>query len=163
AVADRGRRRQHDRSRDASLAGRERGLADRRRVRRSVRHRAGGAGPQPPDRDLAGLEARRPRRCARRDGVGLSAVGRPGLRRRAVAFVRVAARQGARLILLPELFETPYFCKDQDPRHFDLARPRDGNTTLATFGKLAAELGVVLPISFFEVAGRAHYNSLVVI
>src|SRR5258706_11008269 len=83
--------------------------------------------------------------------------------RRAEAFVRQAAGLGARLILLPELFETPYFCKDQDPRHFDLARPRDGNATLATFGKLAAELGVVLPISFFEVAGRAHYNSLVVI
>ena len=83
--------------------------------------------------------------------------------RRAVAFVRDAAATGARLILLPELFETPYFCKDQDPRHFDLARPRDGNTTLATFGTLAAELGVVLPISFFEAAGRAHYNSLVVI
>ena len=42
--------------------------------------------------------------------------------RRAEALVRQAAGQGARLILLPELFETPYFCKEQDPRHFELAR-----------------------------------------
>jgi N-carbamoylputrescine amidase len=83
--------------------------------------------------------------------------------RRAEDLVRQAAGQGARLILLPELFETPYFCKDQDPQHFALARPRDGNETLARFAKLAAELGVVLPISFFEVAGRAYYNALVMI
>jgi N-carbamoylputrescine amidase len=88
---------------------------------------------------------------------------RDGNVRRAVAFVRAAAGQGARLILLPELFETPYFCKDQDPAHFDLARPRQDNPTLKIFADLAAELAVVLPISFFEVANRAYYNSLVVI
>jgi N-carbamoylputrescine amidase len=82
---------------------------------------------------------------------------------RAIAAVRDAAGQGARVILLPELFETPYFCKDQDPRHFDLARPHRSNPILQRFAALAGELGVVLPVSFFERAGRAHYNSLVVI
>ena len=83
--------------------------------------------------------------------------------RHAVDAVREAAGQGARIVLLPELFETPYFCKDQDPRHFDLARPRQDNPTLARFAVLAAELAVVLPVSFFERAGAAYFNSLVVI
>ena len=82
---------------------------------------------------------------------------------RAVATVREAAAQGAQVILLPELFETPYFCKDQDPAHFDLARPRQDNPALKTLAALAAELSVVLPVSFFERAGRAYFNSLVVI
>jgi N-carbamoylputrescine amidase len=83
--------------------------------------------------------------------------------RRAGEAVRDAAGRGARVILLPELFETPYFCKDQDPRHFELARPRRDNPTLARLAGLAAELSVVLPVSFFERAGPAHFNSLVVI
>jgi N-carbamoylputrescine amidase len=83
--------------------------------------------------------------------------------RHALDAVRDAAGQGAQIILLPELFETPYFCKDQDPRHFELARPRRDNETLARFAGLAAELAVVLPVSFFERAGPAHFNSLVVI
>jgi len=80
----------------------------------------------------------------------------------AVAMVRDAAAQGAQVILLPELFETPYFCKDQDPAHFDLARPRQDNPALKQLAALAAELSVVLPVSFFERAGRAYFNSLVV-
>ena len=83
--------------------------------------------------------------------------------RRALDAVRDAAGQGAQVVLLPELFETPYFCKDQDPRHFDLARPHRGNATVARFAALAAELAVVLPISFFEQAGTAYFNALVVI
>jgi N-carbamoylputrescine amidase len=82
---------------------------------------------------------------------------------RALAAVRDAAGQGAQVILLPELFETPYFCKDQDPKHFDLARPRRDNPALQALSALAAELQIVLPVSFFERAGRAHFNSLVVI
>lgn len=77
--------------------------------------------------------------------------------------VRRAASEGANLILLQELFETPYFCKDQDPDHFALARPADGNPVIARFADLARELGVVLPFSFFEAANTAHYNSLVMI
>jgi N-carbamoylputrescine amidase len=82
---------------------------------------------------------------------------------RALAAVREAAGRGAQVILLPELFETPYFCKDQDPKFFDLARPRDDNPALRALAALAAELQIVLPVSFFERAGRAYFNSLVVI
>ena len=82
---------------------------------------------------------------------------------RAEALVRQAAAAGANLILLQELFETPYFCKDQDPRHFALARPAAGNPVIGRFADVARELGVVLPFSFFEAANNAHFNSLVVI
>jgi N-carbamoylputrescine amidase len=78
----------------------------------------------------------------------------------AVAAVRAAAARGAQVVLLPELFETPYFCKDQDPAHFDLALPADGSPLLARMGALAAELGVVLPVSFFERDGTAYYNAM---
>ncbi|MEH6647481.1 N-carbamoylputrescine amidase [Sulfitobacter sp.] len=81
----------------------------------------------------------------------------------AEALVREATAQGAQVILLQELFATPYFCKTQDPAYFDLAAPREGNPMLARFSALAKELGVVLPISFFERAGQAYFNSLVVI
>jgi len=83
--------------------------------------------------------------------------------RNADALVREAAAQGARIILLQELFETPYFCKDQKAEHFALARPAENNPVLAHMSRLAAELGVVLPISFFEQAQNAYYNSLAII
>jgi N-carbamoylputrescine amidase len=79
---------------------------------------------------------------------------------RAEAFVREAAKEGARLILLPELFAHPYFCKDEDSSLFELAAPTKDHPTLARFAALARELNVVLPISFFERAGNAHFNSL---
>ncbi|EKV28121.1 N-carbamoylputrescine amidase [Caenispirillum salinarum AK4] len=82
---------------------------------------------------------------------------------KAEAMVRRAADQGARIILLQELFETPYFCKDQDPRHFALARTVEDNPVLARFAALAKELSVVLPFSFYERAGQAFYNSLAVL
>lgn len=81
----------------------------------------------------------------------------------AQGYVREAARQGAHVILLPELFEAPYFCTEQDARHFALARPLQGHPTIELFSALAKELGVVLPISFFEQAGKAFYNSLAMI
>jgi N-carbamoylputrescine amidase len=81
----------------------------------------------------------------------------------AEAWVREAARRGAQVILLPELFEYPYFCTEQDARHFSLACPVQGNETIARFSLLARELGVVLPISFFEQAGKAFYNSVAMI
>lgn len=81
----------------------------------------------------------------------------------AEALVRDAAAQGAQVILLQELFVTPYFCKTQDPSYFDLAHPRQGHPMLARFAALAKELRVVLPISFFERAGQAYFNSLVMI
>jgi N-carbamoylputrescine amidase len=82
---------------------------------------------------------------------------------KAKAMVRDAARKGANAVLLPELFETPYFCKDQLARNFSLAQPFEGNTLIAEFSSLAKELSVVLPLSFFEQAHNAYFNSLAVI
>ena len=82
---------------------------------------------------------------------------------RAEALVREAAAHGARLVLLPELFSIPYFCKDQDPAHFALASPVEGHPLLARMSRLAAELGVVLPVSFFERANQAYFNALATI
>ncbi len=82
---------------------------------------------------------------------------------RAEQLVRQAAAQGAQIILLPELFETPYFCIEQDSRHLSLAQPLGHNAAVRHFGRLARELGVVLPISFFEHAGLAYFNSVAVI
>jgi N-carbamoylputrescine amidase len=82
---------------------------------------------------------------------------------RAEQLVRTAAGQGAQIILLQELFETPYFCIDQNAAHFSLATTVQENPAILHFQKIARELQVVLPISFFERAGNAHYNSVVVI
>jgi N-carbamoylputrescine amidase len=82
---------------------------------------------------------------------------------KAEQMVRRAAGAGAQIVLLQELFETPYFCKDQKQELFALARPAEEHPTLARMSRLARELGVVLPVSFFERANNAHYNSLAVI
>lgn len=82
---------------------------------------------------------------------------------RAKALVREAADAGAKVILLQELFETPYFCIEQERAHLALARPVTGHPMIAAMAELAAELEVVLPISFFESAGSVFFNSLVVI
>ena len=74
--------------------------------------------------------------------------------------VRAAAAKGAQVILLQELFETPYFCKDQDSACFELARDAQANELIARFQTLARELAVVLPISFFERANNAYFNSV---
>jgi N-carbamoylputrescine amidase len=82
---------------------------------------------------------------------------------RAEAFVREGAARGATLVLLPELFESLYWCQVQRERFFAQAHPVDGHPFLPRFQALARELRVVLPISFFEKAGQAHYNSLAMI
>lgn len=82
---------------------------------------------------------------------------------KAKKMVREAASRGAGVVLLPELFETPYFCQDQSADHFALAKPFEGNPLVAEFAALAKELAVVLPLSFFEQARNAYYNSLAVI
>lgn len=82
---------------------------------------------------------------------------------RAEALVREAAGKGAQIILIQELFETPYFCQDQIHDYFDLAQPFADNPLIAHFARLAAELGVVLPVSYFERAGQAFFNSLAVV
>jgi len=88
---------------------------------------------------------------------------RPANIAKAKQLVRDAAAKGANAILLPEFFETPYFCQDQSAEHFTLAQPFEGNTLIAEFSELARELGVVLPLSFFERAGNAHFNALAMI
>jgi len=77
--------------------------------------------------------------------------------------VRQAAGQGARLILLQELFETPYFCKDVDYKFMDLAGPISENKAIRHFRSIARELQVVLPISVYERDNNALYNSLAMI
>jgi len=82
---------------------------------------------------------------------------------RAEEMVRESAARGATVVLLQELFATPYFCPDQKQEHFALARPFEGNEVVARFAKLAGELGVVLPVSFFERANNAYFNSLAMV
>jgi len=82
---------------------------------------------------------------------------------RAMELVREAASAGANIILIQELFETPYFPAEEREEHFALARPLEGHPTIAKMSLLARELGVVLPVSFFERAGNAHYNSLAMV
>jgi N-carbamoylputrescine amidase len=77
--------------------------------------------------------------------------------------IRKAAAAGGRIVLTPELFESPYFPQSEDEEAFDLAAPLEGHPTIARMQSLAAELDVVLPVSFFERAGQSYYNSLVVI
>jgi len=81
----------------------------------------------------------------------------------AEALVREAAGRGARLVLTPELLEGPYFPKDQLEEHFALARPIEGHPTVERFAELARELQVVLPVSVFERAGAAYFNTVVVL
>ncbi len=77
--------------------------------------------------------------------------------------VRHAAARGAQLVVTPELFERPYWCKDQDPAYFALAAPLEGHPTVQRFAALAAELGVVLPVSVYERDGQATFNTLVMV
>jgi N-carbamoylputrescine amidase len=77
--------------------------------------------------------------------------------------VRQAAKQGAQIILIQELFETPYFCIEQDSRHLRIATTVADNRAIAHFTKIARELNVVLPISFFEKANHAYFNSVVIL
>ncbi|MDZ8118973.1 N-carbamoylputrescine amidase [Pontiella agarivorans] len=80
---------------------------------------------------------------------------------KAEKMVREAAAQGAQIILLQELFEGPYFCKLQKYEYFaDAHEATLADLFLARFAALAKELKVVLPISFFERAGKATYNSV---
>ena len=78
---------------------------------------------------------------------------------KAESLIRKAAGEGAQIILIQELFETPYFCKDQKEELFALAAPAEDHPVLARMSALAAELEVVLPVSFFERANHAYFNS----
>jgi N-carbamoylputrescine amidase len=82
---------------------------------------------------------------------------------RVTDLVRQAAGRGAQIVLVPELFEGPYFCREEKEAFFDWSRPVEGNETIQHFSRLAIQLGIVLPISFFERAGQQHYNSVAVL
>ncbi len=82
---------------------------------------------------------------------------------RAEKLIREAARRGAQVILIQELFETPYFCMDHASRHFGLAKPLEGHPAVEHFRGLARELDVVLPVSVFERSNNAFYNSVVLV
>jgi N-carbamoylputrescine amidase len=77
--------------------------------------------------------------------------------------VRDAAVRGARIVVIPELFEDVYFCKDVEASRLSAARPVDGHPTVSRFASVARELGVVLPVSIFERAGNTLFNSVVMV
>jgi N-carbamoylputrescine amidase len=80
----------------------------------------------------------------------------------AESLVREAAAAGATVVLLQELFASPYFCKDERASYFSLAEPFETSSVVSRFAALARELSVVLPISFFERAGQSFFNSVAV-
>ena len=77
--------------------------------------------------------------------------------------VRQAAAQGANIILLPELFERPYFCQERRYEYYAYAKPVMENDAVLHFMEVAKELHVVLPISFYEKDGNVLYNSIAII
>jgi N-carbamoylputrescine amidase len=77
--------------------------------------------------------------------------------------VRKAAFQGAQVILPSELFEGPYFCREERDEFFDWAKPLTEHPTIKHFQQLAQELAVVIPVSFFEKAGQNYYNSIAIV
>ncbi|MEZ5924033.1 MAG: N-carbamoylputrescine amidase [Hyphomicrobiaceae bacterium] len=83
-------------------------------------------------------------------------------RKTAERLIREAAGKGAQVILVQELFETPYFCIEQDPAFSKHAHKGLDNPLVKRFAALAAELGVVLPISFYEKTENALFNSIAV-
>lgn len=82
---------------------------------------------------------------------------------KAESLVREAAKKGAQIILLQELFETPYFCQKEKADYYVYAAELARNKAVNHFKKLAKELEVVLPISFYEKKNNARYNALAVI
>ncbi|PRR81005.1 N-carbamoylputrescine amidase [Clostridium vincentii] len=83
--------------------------------------------------------------------------------KKAEVMVREASEKGANIILLQELFETPYFCQQEKYEYLKLATTLEDNRAINHFKKIAKELKVVLPISFFERAGNVTFNTLAMI
>jgi len=82
---------------------------------------------------------------------------------KAIELVRISASNGAQIILLPELFEGLYFCKDMDKKYFSWASPLENNLLIKQFSELAKELNIVILVSYFEKTKDEYFNSLVVI
>lgn len=77
--------------------------------------------------------------------------------------IRQAAAEGAQIILLPELFERPYFCQERQYGYYQYAQPAEENAAVARLSALARELRVVLPVSFYERDGNCLYNSAAIL
>ena len=82
---------------------------------------------------------------------------------RAEELIFEASAKDASIVVLPELFEGPYFCREECDAWFSLARPLEGHPTIDRFCQLAREMRMVIPVSFFEKDGQAFYNSVAVI
>jgi N-carbamoylputrescine amidase len=82
---------------------------------------------------------------------------------RAEKLVRGAAKSGANIVLLQELFETPYFCQQEKYEYLKLAKPLNENRAVKHFQSIAKELSIVLPISFFEKVSNTAFNSAAII
>lgn len=82
---------------------------------------------------------------------------------KAEKLVREAAKKGAQIILLPELFETPYFCQEKNYDHYQLATTLQDNPAIQRFKPIAKELDIVLPISFYEIDGNSLFNTVALI
>lgn len=77
--------------------------------------------------------------------------------------IRAAAEAGAQVILPPELYQGYYFCRAEKDIHFDRALPAEGHPAIESVRSIAAQYGVVVPVSFFEKAGPCYYNSLAMV
>lgn len=77
--------------------------------------------------------------------------------------VRKAASEGAQIILLPELFERQYFCQERRYEYYEFAKPVEENDAVRHFSRVAKELSVVLPISFFERDKNRLFNTVAVL
>ena len=74
--------------------------------------------------------------------------------------VRTAAKNGAKIILLPELFERPYFCQERRYAYYDFAERTEDNPAVQRMQKLSEEFNIALPVSFYEKDGNVFYNSV---
>ena len=81
----------------------------------------------------------------------------------ALKLAREAASKGAKIILPPELFERQYFCQERRYEYYDFAKSAEENDAVIAFKKLCKELGVVVPVSFYEKDGNVLYNSVCMI
>ena len=82
---------------------------------------------------------------------------------RAEELVRQAAAQGAQIVLLPELFERPYFCQERRYEYYDYALPVSENPAVQRFSQVCQELDLVVPVSFYEKDGTRLFNSVAMI
>lgn len=77
--------------------------------------------------------------------------------------VRQAVAKGAEIVLLPELFERPYFCQERRYEYYEYAQTAEENPAVRHFSRVAAELGIVIPVSFYEKEVNNTYNSIAVL